>query len=112
MGRLSLRLPESLHHQLTVQARHEGVSLNQYLVYLLAQRTAAYSVRVVPEEEVEQQEADFSQLLEELGPASHEQIRAALDAREPGETEAGLTPELVEWLEDRIGSGPSESRRV
>ncbi len=31
MSRLSLRLPESLHHQLASQARHEGVSLNQYL---------------------------------------------------------------------------------
>ncbi len=104
MGRLSLRLPESLHHQLSTQARHEGVSLNQYLVYLLAQRAAAYSVRVMPEEEVERQEADFSRLLEELGPASHEQIRAALDAREPGEPEAGLTPELVDWFGQRVRS--------
>ncbi len=111
MGRLSLRLPESLHHQLTVQARHEGVSLNQYLVYLLAQRAAAYSVRVVPGEEVERQEADFSRLLEELGPTSHEQIRAALDAREPGEPEAGLTPELLQWLEQRLRSSPSQSHR-
>ncbi len=102
MGRLSVRLPESLHHQLATQAHHEGVSLNQYLVYLLAQRAAAYSVRVVAEDEVARQEEGFSQLLEELGPTSHEQIRAALDGREAGEPEAGLTPELVEWFEERI----------
>ena len=104
MGRLSLRLPESLHRQLTTQAQHEGVSLNQYLVYLLAQRATGYSVREVPEEDVRRQRADFSRLLEQLGPTSHEQIRAALEAREPGEPEPGLTPDLVEWLEERSRS--------
>jgi hypothetical protein len=93
-----LRLPESLHRQLTTQAQDEGVSLNQYLVYLLAQKAAGYSVRVIPEDEVKRQRADFSRLLEQLGPSSHEQIRAALEAREAGEPEPGLTPDLVEWL--------------
>lgn len=33
MSRLTLRLPESLHQQLSYQASQEGVSLNQYIVY-------------------------------------------------------------------------------
>lgn len=101
MGRLSLRLPETLHQQLAMHARREGVSLNQYLVYLLAQRSVAYSVQGVTEEDVERQKAEYSKLLEELGPTSHDQIRTALEAREPGEPEPGLTPDLVEWLKKR-----------
>lgn len=104
MGRLALRLPDSLQQQLATQAQHEGVSLNQYLVYLLAQRAAGYRVRIVPPEEVAQQRKDYTRLLEGLGPASAEQIRAALEAREPGEPEPGLTPELVDWLEERLRS--------
>jgi uncharacterized protein (DUF1778 family) len=111
MGRLSLRLPESLHHQLATQAKLEGVSLNQYLVYLLAQKAVGYSVRAVAEEEVLRQKADFSRLLQRLGPSSHAQIRAALEAREPGEPEPGLTPELVDWLEERMRSEPAAGGR-
>ena len=36
-GKISLRIPKSLHTKLTEQARLEGVSLNQYCLYKLAQ---------------------------------------------------------------------------
>jgi len=36
MSRLTLRLPESLHHRLAEQANQEGVSLNQYVVCSLS----------------------------------------------------------------------------
>lgn len=36
MARLTVRLPDSLHQQLTDRAAQEGVSLNQFLVYALA----------------------------------------------------------------------------
>lgn len=35
MSRLTVRLPEALHHQLMCLAESEGVSLNQYIVYAL-----------------------------------------------------------------------------
>lgn len=35
-GKLVLRLPRSLHKQLTEAAKIEGVSLNQYMLYKLA----------------------------------------------------------------------------
>ncbi|MCP3959433.1 MAG: toxin-antitoxin system HicB family antitoxin [bacterium] len=41
MSRLTLRLPESLHQNLARQARTEGVSLNQMIVYLLTRMTGA-----------------------------------------------------------------------
>ena len=35
-GKISLRLPKSLHRELTYSAKNEGVSLNQYLLYKLS----------------------------------------------------------------------------
>lgn len=39
-GRFNLRLPRSLHRALAESAKREGVSLNQYVVSLLARRDA------------------------------------------------------------------------
>lgn len=39
-GQTRLRLPASLHNQLALSAKRDGVSLNQYMVYLLAERNA------------------------------------------------------------------------
>ena len=36
-GQFKLRLPKSLHRQLVLDAKAEGISLNQYCVYLLSQ---------------------------------------------------------------------------
>jgi predicted RNase H-like HicB family nuclease len=44
-GRLLLRLPKSLHHALIERAAREDVSVNQLLVYLLAERSAAMPVK-------------------------------------------------------------------
>ena len=35
-GKISLRIPKSLHAKLAEQAHEEGVSLNQYCLYKLA----------------------------------------------------------------------------
>ena len=35
-GKFTLRLPKTLHQRLTLEAKHEGVSLNQYALYKLA----------------------------------------------------------------------------
>jgi antitoxin HicB len=37
-GKFNRRLPRSLHRSLAEAAEHEGVSLNQYVVYLLSRR--------------------------------------------------------------------------
>ena len=54
MSRLTLRLPESLHGQLTRQAQDEGVSLNHLIVYLLT--------RVTTVTDLEAQKARFDNL--------------------------------------------------
>ena len=35
-GRFNLRIPKSLHERLAIEAKREGVSLNQYALYKLA----------------------------------------------------------------------------
>ena len=41
-GQFKLRLPRSLHRQLALQSKREGVSMNQYCLYLLSQNNAAH----------------------------------------------------------------------
>ncbi len=37
-GKFLLRMPKSLHYRLSIQAKREGVSLNQYVISLLSDR--------------------------------------------------------------------------
>lgn len=49
-GRITLRMPRSLHRSLEIQARHEDVSLNQHLVAILASGSAvAYAKEAIGE---------------------------------------------------------------
>lgn len=43
-GQFKLRIPKSLHHSLAVHAKQEGISMNQYCLYLLAKNDARYNV--------------------------------------------------------------------
>ena len=96
MSRLTLRLPETLHQQLAYLAEGEGVSLNQYIVYALTrQATLAYSIQVVPEAEVEQQQQAFQLLIKQLGQASSAEIQFVLATREQTEPEADLSSDVV-----------------
>ena len=36
-GKLNIRIPKSLHRKLSLAAKSDGVSLNQYIIYKLAQ---------------------------------------------------------------------------
>lgn len=103
MSRLTLRLPETLHQRLTSEAQEEGVSLNQYLVYLLSQSSQPlYRVEAVSGEDRKQQRVRFAHLLEELGPASHDEIQAALDSREAAPEGTSLDPEAVRRIREKI----------
>ena len=42
-GQFKLRIPKSLHRSLTEHARREGISMNQYCVYLLSKNDSAYA---------------------------------------------------------------------
>ena len=42
-GQFKLRLPRSLHRALAEQSQREGISMNQYCVYLLAKNDALHA---------------------------------------------------------------------
>lgn len=67
MSRLTVRLPESLHHRLAQQAEREGVSLNHYIVYSLT--------RIVTAADLESQRRTFEELTHRYSP---EEAEAAL----------------------------------
>ncbi len=108
MGRLTVRLPGTLHEQLRLLAEHEGVSLNQYIVYALTRQvTLAYQVRVVSEEDRHRQEESYGALLEQLEVATTSQVRQALEEREEGEDATGLSSEVVARLRARVSEAQS-----
>ena len=41
-GQFKLRIPKSLHRSLAEHSRSEGISMNQYCLYLLAKNDAQY----------------------------------------------------------------------
>lgn len=76
MGRVTLRLPESLHASLAERAEQEGVSLNQLLVYAL---TSAVTV-----EPVREQRRRFDEIVARTSSAASETALSTLLAqREP-----------------------------
>ncbi len=42
-GQFKLRMPRSLHRSLAEHSKREGISMNQYCVYLLSKNDAAFS---------------------------------------------------------------------
>jgi hypothetical protein len=110
MGRLTVRLPDTLHHQLTNLAGNEGVSLNQYIVYALTrQTTLAYTVQEVPKEKIEQERTSFEKLLKGLGlQATEEEIEEELADREIVEPGTELEQKAVKHLKRQM----SEKRRL
>lgn len=42
-GQFKLRIPKSLHRALAEHSKREGISMNQYCLYLLARNDAAYT---------------------------------------------------------------------
>ncbi|HAC64395.1 MAG TPA: toxin-antitoxin system HicB family antitoxin [Cyanothece sp. UBA12306] len=109
MSRLTLRLPETLHQQLSHLAEDEGVSLNQYIVYALTRQVASNYTMVVSDKiALAQQNQEFGDLLAQLGQAIPSEIEATLSKREQVEPESQLTPQVVnQWkqlLQDKSQS--------
>ena len=85
MGRLTIELPTSLQVRLQKLAEREGVSLDQYVLYVLTRQVVqGYVVEEIPLEMVEKQRRDFESLLDELGVATDEEVAKVLAERKPG----------------------------
>jgi hypothetical protein len=103
MNRVILELPETLHRQLEAQARNEGVSLSQYILYALTRQASfAYYVQPVSAEVRQQEREAFARLIESSPAATNEEMARFLREREPVEPEAELSPEAVAQLQRRI----------
>ena len=83
MSTLSLRLPDSLHNQIRLLAKQEGVSINQLIASAAAEKVAA----LLTEEYLE----------ERARRASREKFRAVLNS----------IPDAAPAPEDEIGSSDS-----
>jgi predicted HicB family RNase H-like nuclease len=44
-GQFKLRIPKSLHKALAEHSRREGISMNQYCLYLLSKNDALYGAQ-------------------------------------------------------------------
>lgn len=105
MGRFTVRLPDTLHRRLEWQAKQEGVSLNQYVVYALTQHTTpAYTIQMVPEADVQQQQERWQALLNQLGTPDGEVAAAFLAQREYEELEDEETAELIAKVEAKLAT--------
>jgi hypothetical protein len=121
MGRFTLRIPKTLHSELEVLAKGEGISLNQYIIYSLTQKVTAEklvvedkelsskqarllaNIKLVSPEQVVEQRSAFEALLSRLGPeATDEEVEQYLSEREVVTPEAELEPEAVNRLKERI----------
>ena len=103
MSRLTLRLPETLHHKLANLAKSEGVSLNQYIVYALScQIHNSYNLDVLSEKEIEQQKPAFNQLIKDLGTLEDEEIKAILNQREKVDIDEELPLEIRNKLISKL----------
>lgn len=101
MGRFTLRLPETLHLELEAQAKKEGVSLNQYIVYALTRQVAGgYSVQVTPKSFLNEQRDRYETLLHNLGEPSDVDTESFLSER--AESDSPLPDELVTEIQRKF----------
>lgn len=103
MAQLTLELPDTLHHQLEGLAQREGVQLTQYILYILTRQVGSvYTVQVMSEASVAEQEADYLALRQQWGKASPHQVEEVLAKRNVVKPEPELKPDVVEKLRQRI----------
>lgn len=96
MGRMTLRMPDTLHQELGARARIEGVSLNQFIVYSLTRQvSSSYIVREVPPEEIVAQRERFEKLIESLNRTSREDTKRILAERELAPPEERVSDEVA-----------------
>jgi hypothetical protein len=103
MGRFTVRLPDTLHHELESRAQQEGVSLNQYVVYALTQKvTPAYTIQILPDADIQRQRERFDALLKRLGTLERNEMRDFLSSREVEEAEDAEAAALIAQVATKL----------
>ena len=110
MSQIQLTLPQTLHDQLDTLAKHEGVSLPEYILYILAyQARAAYTAQPVPQDALHTQHTQFSDLLKDLGQATVSEIQRVLGQRDVVQPEEELRAETTHRLQQKIAEKQSKT---
>ena len=105
MNQLTLELPKTLHQQLKILAKDEGVQLQQYILYVLTQQvTSTYAVHVVSTKAIAQQEEAYKALRHRWAEAPISDIDEILAKREVVQPEVDLDPEVVKRLQEQIAA--------
>lgn len=131
MGRFTLRIPKTLHSELEILAKDEGISLNQFIIYALTQKVTASKLSIeesdlsskqatfisniqpVSPEEVSEQAIAFDAYLSELGPeATNTEVDAYLSERQEVSPESDLDPQAVLRLKERLAKIERVSQAV
>lgn len=87
------------YYQLETLANREGVSLNEYILYVLAYEVrTTYTMQAVPKDAVVDQQESFTNLVKSLEKVSVSDIQEVLDQREVVEPEEELNPEILTRL--------------
>jgi hypothetical protein len=103
MSQVMVQLPETLYSQLDILAKTEGVSLREYILYVLArQAQALYSMQPLSPDAVAEQGARFTELLETLGATSKAGANDILAQREQVEISEELPQEIRARVEQKI----------
>jgi len=61
-------------------------------------------IQPIPKQDTNQQQSDFTNLLQKLGKASSTEIEVTLSEREPVQPEKELTPEIIAQFQQRLQS--------
>jgi hypothetical protein len=83
MARVEINIPDTLLVQLKTNARKEGVSLEQYILFALTRHTMLTpAIRRLSDKDSELQHKDFTERIKRLGNASTEELAKILRERE------------------------------
>lgn len=103
MSQVKLSIPQTLLYQLQSTAKQEGVSLEEYILFILSRQTILSSIAYkVSEEDAEYQYQNFNERISQFGKISTEEFEKVLLEREPVDPEPDLQPETVSRLKNRI----------
>ena len=103
MSLITLELPNTLHHQLELEAKNEGVMLDRYILYALMQQLSSnYTIHIMSDEDVKRQRERFDVFLNSGPRATEEEIEQVFAEREHVAPEPELTPDIVARFEELI----------
>lgn len=110
MSQIEISVPDTLLYQLKTTAMEEGVSLEQYILFVLTrQAILTPAIRKLSEKDAIFQHKNFTERIKSLGKAPSEELESVLQERESVEPEPGLKQETVLRLKSRIAEAKNAS---